>query len=115
MHWDEVKPIDRQDAEVALATEDDEVVCDALVRCTFHENDWKWVQSQCLRLLQSPAITVRIVAVTCLGHLARIHGVLDLDRVLPVLSELAKDSRIAGRVEDTLDDIRLFVAQRSGE
>jgi hypothetical protein len=49
------------------------------------------------------------VAVVALGHLARIHRTLDLERVLNVLARKADDVELAGTVENTLDDIRQFI------
>ena len=54
-----------------------------------------------------PAVTG--LAVTSLGHIARIHRQLDLDKVLPVLEKLRSDPEIGGRVEDALDDIRKYL------
>jgi len=55
-------------------------------------------------------LNVRRVAVTALGHLARIHRTLDLDRVLPVLAQISGEVEPAGTVEDAMDDIRLFIS-----
>jgi hypothetical protein len=44
-----------------------------------------------------------------LGHLARIHGQLDLERVEPRLRELRADPEVAGSAEDALDDIERFM------
>jgi hypothetical protein len=35
-----------------------------------------------------------------------------LERVLSVLKELRKDKNLAGRVEDALDDINIFVPKQ---
>lgn len=109
MQFDDVRPMTRNAAETALASGDEALVCEALVRCAFHDPDWQWVQEQCLTLIQTASQAVKAVAVVCLGHLARIHGELDLSRVVPALHELAKDPELVGRVQDTLDDIHMFV------
>jgi hypothetical protein len=51
---------------------------------------------------------IRGLAVTCLGHLARIHGYIDREKVIPVLKLLLNDSEIVGRVEDALSDIKMY-------
>ena len=68
------------------------------------------VQGGCLHLTDSQDLNVRRVAVTALGHLARIHRTLDLDRVLPVLAQISGEVEPAGTVEDAMDDIRLFIS-----
>ena len=45
----------------------------------------------------------------CLGHVARIHGHLDLDRCLPAIRGLLADEATRGKAEDALADIRAFV------
>ena len=48
------------------------------------------------------------LAAICLGHLARIHGQFEKDKVIPILRSRLNDTAIAGRIEDALDDIKMF-------
>jgi hypothetical protein len=84
-------------------------IADALVSAALHEKDWAWVEERCIRFAEHSDADVRRVAITCLGHLARLHHALHLDRVLPLLAIKSDDSAIQGTVEDTLSDIRIFV------
>jgi hypothetical protein len=93
-----------------LASGSQEQITDALVGLAYHEQDWRWVQSQCLRFLSSADPDVRGLAATCLGHIARILGRVDKELVLPALQPLLTDPQIAGRVEDALEDIRIFTS-----
>ena len=102
-------PIARQEAEAAFSSGSPEQITDALVRVALNDPDWRWVQEQCLTFVNSPTSDVRRLAVTCLGHLARIHGELDRERVLPLLNDLRNDDEVSGSVEDTLEDIEAFV------
>jgi hypothetical protein len=99
----------RAASESALSGSDSAAICRALVDAALHDPDWAWVQEHCLRLLASSDSEVRGVAATSLGHLARIHGMLDLDRVEPRLRELRNDPEVRGRAEDALDDIQQFM------
>src|SRR5215208_4710727 len=98
----EVNPISREEAMAAFASEERERICDALVRLAYHEPDWQWVQEQCLFWARYPDVNIQGAAVTCLGHLARIHAKLDVEKVLPLLRELFKDPSVASRVDDAL-------------
>lgn len=109
MRYHDVLPITRAEAQAAFQSNDAARVCDALVRVVFHDPDWKWVQETCLRFAKVDNPDVRGLAATCFGHLARIHGVLDAKIVVPVLREMLGDSAVAGRAEDALDDIRMFL------
>ncbi len=109
MDYETLDPISREDTERALASGGADVVCRALVTSALHDDDWRWVQEQCRRLARDPRAQVRGCAVTSIGHLARLHGELDLDVILPLLEELVHDPEIGGRAEDALGDIRMFV------
>ncbi len=67
------------------------------------------MQGKCLEMTHHYDVEVRGTAVTCLGHLARLHRDLDLPLVLPTLQALRSDPGMGGRAEDALDDIRTFV------
>jgi len=108
--FDEVKPLERMAAEAALASDETEQICQALVSIAFYEQDWQWVQEKCLVLLSSKASAIRGLAATCLGHIARMHGQWDKERVMGALRERMRDPAIAGSIEDALDDIAMFLS-----
>src|SRR5215211_4047299 len=98
------RPITHEEAESAFASGDSKEIASALVNVAFHDLDWRWVQDTCLGFARNDVAEVRQIAVTCLGHVARIHQKLDLEIVLSVLDELSHDPEV--QVEDTLDDIQ---------
>lgn len=112
MRYEEPQPIERSDAERAFASGDPAHITDALVRATHSDPDWMWLQKQCVRFLSSDSAEVRGLAATCLGHIARIHGRLDLDTVIPLLTRAKSDPVTGGRAEDALDDISTFIMDR---
>ncbi|HEU4508395.1 MAG TPA: hypothetical protein VFR78_09180 [Pyrinomonadaceae bacterium] len=105
----EIEPITRQEAELAFASGTSREVCMALLRLVYHDDDWQWIQDKCIELSKSPDVDVAGLAITCLGHLARIHRTLALDKVLPVLNERRANSDLAGRVDDALDDMEMYM------
>ncbi|MDB5971727.1 MAG: hypothetical protein JWQ90_4177 [Hydrocarboniphaga sp.] len=84
-------------------------ICTALVSLAFHEEDWRWVQKRCLYFLESDDEDISGLAATCLGHIARIHRQLDKDVVVHALRSKLSNAKIAGRIEDALDDIDTFI------
>ena len=106
-------PIDREEAERILASEaSSERVSETLIRIALHDSDWRWVQTFCLEFLSiSDDLAIQSAAIISLGHLARIHRILNLDLVLPALSFLLDDEMLSGKVSDALDDIRMFVEE----
>jgi hypothetical protein len=111
LQYEEVLPINRRDAEATLASGSADAIVHALLRSAYHDPDWRWVQEQCIRLSRHADPDVRGIAVLCLGHLARIHRRLDVDRALPVVhAGLADaDPTVAGHAEDALDDLAMFL------
>lgn len=53
------------------------------------------------------------LAATCLGHIARVHGRLDEDKVVVALRERLSDKEIVGRVVDALEDIEMFLIKKN--
>jgi hypothetical protein len=51
------------------------------------------------------------LVVTCFGHIARIHRVIDRQVVDPVLDRLAADPdpAVSGRVSDARDDFEMYL------
>ena len=107
--FSDVQKIDRDAALNGLLSGNPRLVCTALVSIAYHDEDWRWAQDQFLNFLESPNPEISGLAATCLGHLARIHRVLDKEKVLLALQGYVADPRISGRVSDALDDINMFL------
>jgi len=106
-----VRLISRDDAAKAFSSGNTPDACKSLVSLAFYETDWHWVQNKCLEFAKAENDELAGVAITCIGHLARIHKKLDLDIVLPVLDELGRNPKFKGRVEDALDDIKMYMGE----
>jgi hypothetical protein len=109
MRYLEVHPISRKAAEEALASDDVETVCNGLLSTVFYDDDWQWAQDQCLILLDHESPDVKLLAATCLGHVARIHKTLDKEKVVRALQHRMDDPELRGTIQDALDDIKMFV------
>jgi len=104
----DVVPISRADALSVFGGSDVTEIADALVRVAFHDEDWRWAQERCLEFVANDEATLRGIAATCLGHVARIHRRLDLDAARSALIGLMSDPENAGRARDALDDIEQY-------
>jgi hypothetical protein len=111
MIYEEMQPISRIEAQRVAASGDADAICRAIISLALFDNDWRWVQDWCLRLASDDRSQVRGCAATSLGHLARIHGHLDLARVVPVLEQLTEDSEVGGQADDALGDIQMFIVK----
>ena len=102
----EIRPSSRAEMEAAFASSDPNTICNALYSAAQHEADWRWSQTQCLRMLNHETLLVRSAALIALGEIALYRGHLDLEIVLPEIQRFTNDSALAPFVEDALDNIR---------
>lgn len=73
------------------------------------EEDAVWAQAICFQHLSSETEAIAASAITALGHIARRHGRLDTETVLPALENLRRRMpSLQGIIEDTIDDIEMF-------
>ena len=101
--------ITRQAAEESFSTRDVKKICETLVAISLHEPDWKWAQDKCLHYLNDENPDIQGISATCLGHIARIHGELEREKVLTALhAHLGKDIT-DGQIQDAIDDITMFL------
>ncbi|ORF43786.1 hypothetical protein [Gilliamella apicola] len=98
----------KENIEKILESNDVEKVTDALLYLTFNIDDFDWVQDTILRMISNLEEDISGLAITCVGHLARIYSKIDKDKIIPCLQLKAKDKRFEGRVGDALDDINMF-------
>jgi hypothetical protein len=102
----------REDLESAVATGDPTSISRTMVG-VIEDDDVDWLTDTLLDLAGHESLEVRATAVTCLGHVARIHGHVDSDRVLSRLRHLRSERPLRGRVDDAIDDIKHFAVHRS--
>lgn len=87
---------------------DTEGVCNLLLQVTFQSDDFKWVQDLCLKLIDLYDLNISGLAITCLGHLARIHGNIEKKVVLKKLNDNLENKIISDRIQDAIDDINTY-------
>ncbi|MEL1086424.1 hypothetical protein [Pseudomonas sp. OB66] len=80
-----------------------------LVSIGMSEEDPMWAQSFCFQYLSSKTEAIAASAITALGHIARRHGRLNTETVLPALENVRRRMpSLQGVIEDTIDDIEMF-------
>jgi len=107
--YQEITPISRNMAERIISEGSPEDVALTLVRLAYHDPDWTWVQDACIRLSTHEDKWVRRACAICFGHLARIHGNVDKEKVLPILARLSEDFDVKGEAEDAIEDFKVFL------
>lgn len=113
LKYESVQPVPKHELADQLVSNDPQIVVKALYSAAKYEEDWGWVQDQCLRLLISPEVKIRWAAATSLGDLAFFRCPLDLDRVVPALEAAAKDPAVADPANFSLSMVRQFLSPES--
>jgi len=80
----------------------------ALLYLTYEDPDRHWLEDLLLdQLREDNDPQLRSLAVTCMGHLGRMRGIVG-NRIVACLESLLGDPVLGGTAEDALGDIRSF-------
>ena len=109
LKYEAVRPIAREELANWLASGDPQLVARALYSATKYEEDWSWVQDQCVASLSSPEVSIRWAAATCLGDLAFLRRPLNVDMVVSALETAIKDPEISDPASFSLSRVKQFV------
>lgn len=109
LNYEEPKEYAREDIEKMLASSEEKQIQDALLSIGLYGEDWKWSQDKCLEFVVHSNENIAGLAVTCLGHIARIHRELDKKTVLDALKKASQRSELSGRVGSAISDINVFI------
>jgi hypothetical protein len=109
LRYESRQPIVRDDAEIQAASENIESAAEALIRVGLWEGDRLWAERFCLIGLGDQRLAVKRAALVALSHLVRRFATLQLDLVLPQIHMASSHPDLAGSVEDTLNDIRIYL------
>ena len=83
----------------------------AVLSVALHEPDVVWAESFCTRLASHTDPIVRGNAILGFGHIARLHGRLNLAIVEPLIQAALgdEDEHVRGQAESAADDIESFL------
>lgn len=100
----------KEDLDILLQSDDPTVATNALLYLCFNIDDPEWIQIKCVQVFQNhQSDDVRGLALTCIGHVARMHKIINIVLVIPVLLKGLKHKTLSGRAQDALDDIDIYV------
>lgn len=101
---------DKNRLEGLLNSSDPKKVTETLLYIAYNIKDIGWAEEQFMRMAASSDDDISGLALTCLGHLARINGKINKNVVIPFLKKKMSHSNdiISSRAEDALDDINMF-------
>lgn len=90
------------------ASKDDKI--STVMFAIFNLNDSRWLQEFCMQCANDGDSDIAGLAITGIGHIARMYGGVDLETVVPFLEDIKnKNTTLSGRAEDALEDIQIFM------
>ena len=108
--YEEVSDLDRsQTYKDLLYGNADEQVRAVL---SISQQDWHFAQDVCFKYARCPDPNVRRISITGLGHIARIHGAIDMGSVWELAGDLRHTGRDHAGIEEMFSDIMIFVARQ---
>lgn len=109
MQYKEIPRLKREEVVTRLQGDNVDAKVEAILSAALYDGDYHWVQTQCIQLMNSNNANLQHATVTAIGHVARIHKTIDKASVIPELEKLHANPPLKGTIEDTLDDIKMFV------
>jgi hypothetical protein len=107
-HYEAVKPLPHAELIEELNSGVPDRIAIALYSASRFDNDWGWVEEQCLNNIGHKSATVRWASVTCLGDLALFKRPLNPDAVIPALERAVADPEITDLAAFSLRMVKQF-------
>jgi hypothetical protein len=109
--YEAVRELYRSGTYKSLLFGDTEEQVRAILSISWHD-DWRFAQDVCFEYARHADPAVRNIAIIGLGHIARIHGAIEIGSVIALLAELRRSGRDHGSTEEMLSDIMVYVARQ---
>ena len=108
--------LNKAEIEEKIFSIDKEICTHAILEMVFNADreEVDWVSDYLVKLSENTNPTVSGLALTCFGHLARLHGYMGDHRRVVALLETFRNSPVSelrGRAEDALEDIEIFCSK----
>lgn len=111
MKYEAIEPRTKEEVEAAISRNDPHELLYVVIAAALYSDDPHWAEGVCLRLARHEHLNVRGNALLGFGHIARIHGRLDENRVKPLIEAGLKDGSeyVRGQADAAADDVEFFV------
>jgi len=106
-----IKQRSKEEVEAALERNDPDELLHAVLAAALYSDDSHWSEEICLRLSGHEHFNVRGNAILGFGHIARIHGRLNENKVKPVIEAGLNDKSdyVRGQANAAADDVEFFL------
>lgn len=85
-------------------------IAETLLYIAFNVNDTEWATELFMEYADTADEDISGLALTCLGHLARINGTINREMIIPFLIRKIENTEgiISARAQDAIDDINTY-------
>ena len=113
LRYEEVGFVPHEALRREVESGDPERISKALCSASRYEDDWRWVQDQCISFLKSEHASVRWTAATCLGDLAMYRRPIDAMKVHEALLDAVNDPVVASPAQFSIELVKQFALRIS--
>lgn len=113
MEYEEIPFLSREEISSAISDGDVDRRCIALLSAALYQEDWRASQALCLEIMQAEEFSLKRCALIALGHIVRVHRILDLDAVNAATEKYASQKELRGYIENLSSDIRVFYGRNN--
>jgi hypothetical protein len=106
---DDEKQRAQEEFRTTLLSRDKTRISEQMVAYSFHNENWKWLFDEFMKISKGDDSSLRELAYVCIGHLARIHEDFCAVEAIEFLQrEKGSFPGSAGVIDDAIGDIRMF-------
>ena len=109
--YEGVHDFDPQRTYADLQSRDEARIIPAILSISWHE-EWRQAQAVCMSFAHREEYWLRKNGITGLGHIARIHGTIDVGSLIELLGDLTRAGVPASELDAMFADVMVFVAQQ---
>jgi len=111
MKYEEMPPYHETKTLELIHSGKEEDIIRGLLSLVLYGENYSLSMAKTLEFCHHPSEYVKGCCIECFGHIARLHGTLDLQQVYPILQKEKHhpSSFVRGKCEDALSDIATFL------
>ena len=111
MEYEVIGKMSRDDVDAVIQRNQPDELLMTVLSAALYSDDPEWAESICLRLAGHEHFNVRGNAIVGFGHIARVHGKLNADRIKSIIEAALSDGSeyVRGQAETAADDVEHFL------
>ena len=111
MKYESIKKYSKAEIEKALADNNPDELLYVVLSVALYSDDFEYAENFCIQLSNHEHFNVCRNAIQGFGHIARIHGKLNENKVKPIIEKALKNKNktVRGNANDAKDDTEIFL------